>query len=115
MENDNNENKLKIELKEDVARGTYSNLAIISHSPSEFIMDFACVMPGLPKAGVQARIVMTPENAKRLMLSLRDNVVKYEQVFGPIRMPEDKFKRSQQKDGDGRTFIPPLSDFKGEA
>ena len=66
------------------------------------------LMPGLPKAGVQSRIVMTPEHAKRLMFALQDNVTKYEQNFGQIRMPE------QQAQG-GKTFVPPLSDFKGEA
>ncbi len=107
MENEN-KNQLQIELKEEVAQGTYANLAIITHSGSEFILDFVRVMPGLPKAGVQSRIVMTPEHAKRLMFALQDNVTKYEQNFGQIRMPE------QQAQG-GKTFVPPLSDFKGEA
>ena len=70
MENEKNNNQLQIELKEEVAQGTYANLAIITHSSSEFIVDFVRVMPGLPKAGVQSRIVLTPEHAKRLMLSL---------------------------------------------
>ena len=107
MEEQNN-NQLQIELKEEVAQGTYANLAIITHSSSEFILDFVRVMPGLPKAGVQSRIVMTPEHAKRLMFALQDNVTKYEQNFRQIRMPE------QQAQG-GKTFVPPLSDFKGEA
>ena len=80
MENEN-KNQLQIELKEEVAQGTYANLAIITHSSSEFILDFVRVMPGLPKAGVQSRIVMTPEHAKRLMFALQDNVTKYEQKF----------------------------------
>lgn len=75
MENEN-KNQLQIELKEEVAQGTYANLAIITHSSSEFILDFVRVMPGLPKAGVQSRIVMTPEHAKRLMFALQDNVKK---------------------------------------
>ena len=107
MENEN-KNQLQIELKEEVAQGTYANLAIITHSSSEFILDFVRVMPGLPKAGVQSRIVMTPEHAKRLMFALQDYVTKYEQNFGQIRMPE-------QQAQDGKTFVPPLSDFKGEA
>ena len=65
MENEKNNNQLQIELKEEVAQGTYANLAIITHSSSEFIVDFVRVMPGLPKAGVQSRIVLTPEHAKR--------------------------------------------------
>lgn len=64
MENEKNNNQLQIELKEEVAQGTYANLAIITHSSSEFIVDFVRVMPGLPKAGVQSRIVLTPEHAK---------------------------------------------------
>ena len=109
MENENNNNpeQLQIELKDEVAQGTYANLAIITHSTSEFILDFVRIMPGLPKAGVQSRIVMTPENAKRLLFALQDNIVKYEKNFGPIRMPE-------QRNG-SKTFVPPLSDFKGEA
>lgn len=71
MENqENNNGQLQIELKEEVAQGTYANLAIITHSSSEFILDFIRVMPGMPKAGVQSRIVLAPEHAKRLLLSL---------------------------------------------
>ena len=110
MENENNNNQLQIELKDEVAQGTYANLAIITHSTSEFIIDFVRIMPGLPKAGVQSRIVMTPEHAKRLMYALQDNVNRYEQAMGTIRMPEEM----QQKNG-SKTFVPPVSDFKGEA
>ena len=66
MEEQNN-NQLQIELKEEVAQGTYANLAIITHSSSEFILDFVRVMPGVPKAGVQSRIIVAPEHAKRLL------------------------------------------------
>ena len=66
MENQNPNNQLQIELKEEVAQGTYANLAIITHSSSEFILDFVRVMPGIPKAGVQSRVVLAPEHAKRL-------------------------------------------------
>ena len=113
MENQKNNNQLQIELKDDVAQGTYANLAIITHSSSEFIVDFVRVMPGLPKAGVQSRIVLTPEHAKRLMYALQENVRKFEQQFGPIRMPEEM--AGGQSGPDGKTFIPPLSGFKGEA
>ena len=75
MENqENNNGQLQIELKEEVAQGTYANLAIITHSSSEFIMDFIRVMPGMPKAGVQSRIVLAPEHAKRLLRALEENV-----------------------------------------
>ena len=112
MENENKNNQLQIELKEDVAKGTYANLAIITHSTSEFILDFVSLLPGLPKAGVQSRIVMTPENAKRLMYALQDNLIKYEHNFGPVRMPEEQ--QAPQENG-SKTFVPPLSEFKGEA
>ena len=71
MENQKNKSQFQIELKEEVAQGTYANLAIITHSSSEFIVDFVRVMPGLPKASVQSRVVLAPEHAKRL-ISLSD-------------------------------------------
>jgi len=78
-------NQLNIELTEEMAEGTYSNLAIITHSNSEFVLDFINVMPGIPKAKVKSRIVLTPQHAKRLMNALVDNVKKYEQQHGPIK------------------------------
>ena len=102
MENRENEGQLQIELKEDVAQGIYANLAIITHSSSEFILDFIRVLPGMPKAGVKARLVLAPEHAKRLLHALEENVAKYEQVFGPIRML-------------GGQPLPPLANVKGEA
>jgi hypothetical protein len=85
---ENNQNQISIELKEDVAQGIYSNLAVITHSSSEFIVDFIRIMPGIPKADVKSRIILTPEHAKRLMLALRDNINKYEAVNGPIKATE---------------------------
>jgi len=76
---------LNIELTEEVAEGTYSNLAIINHSPSEFVVDFIQVMPGVPKAKVKSRIVLTPQHAKRLMKALADNVSKFEGQHGAIK------------------------------
>ena len=76
---------LNIELTEEVAEGTYSNLAIINHSPSEFVVDFIQVMPGVPKAKVKSRIVLTPQHAKRLMKALADNVSKFETQHGNIK------------------------------
>lgn len=103
----NNPNQLQIELKEDVAQGTYANLAVITHSSSEFIVDFVRVMPGLPKANVKSRIVLNPEHAKRLLFALQDNINKYEANFGAIRLPE------QNKNN--KTYVPQINDFKGEA
>lgn len=80
------ENQLQIDLPADVSEGIYSNLAIISHSSSEFVLDFIRIMPGAPKAKVKSRVVLTPEHAKRLMMALEDNVSKYEQQFGKIRI-----------------------------
>ena len=86
MENREMNNQLQIELKEDVAQGTYANLAVITHSSSEFIVDFVRVMPGMPKASVKSRIVLAPEHAKRLLRSLEENIGKYERTFGSIRL-----------------------------
>lgn len=86
--NNNNENQINIELTEDVASGIYSNLAIITHSPGEFVSDFIQLMPGVPKGKVKSRIVMTPQNAKRFMKALAENIHKYEQAFGVIQEVE---------------------------
>ena len=78
-------NQINIELTDEVAGGIYSNLAIITHSPTEFILDFVSMMPGAPKAKVKSRIVMTPQHAKRLYKALADNLSKYESQFGTIK------------------------------
>ena len=83
MEN-NQKNQLNIEISDEVAEGTYSNLAIITHSPNEFIVDFAQMMPGTPKAKVRSRVILNPLNAKRLYKALADNIAKYEQQYGTI-------------------------------
>lgn len=80
-----NPNQINIELPEEEAGGTYSNLSIITHSPSEFIVDFIQLMPGVPKGKVKSRIVMTPDNAKKLMKALTENVKKYEDSHGKIK------------------------------
>lgn len=80
-----NPNQINIELPEEKAEGIYSNLSIITHSPSEFIVDFVQLMPGVPKGKVQSRIILTPDNAKKLMHALGENVAKYEQIHGPIK------------------------------
>lgn len=77
-------NQLNIELSEETAEGIYSNLAIITHSSSEFVLDFIRVMPGVPKAKVKSRIVMTPQHAKRLLRALSDNISKFEAANGDI-------------------------------
>ena len=83
-----NEKEFSIELKQEVAKGAYSNLAIITHSHSEFIIDFATMLPGLPKPEVGNRIIMTPEHAKRLLLSLQENITRYESNIGKIEIPK---------------------------
>jgi uncharacterized protein (DUF1778 family) len=84
-----NENQLNIELSEEIAEGIYSNLAIITHSTSEFVLDFIRVMPGIPKAKVKSRIILTPEHAKRLLTALEDNIEKYETANGRIKVQQD--------------------------
>ena len=83
-----NQNQINIELKEDIAQGVYSNLAIISHSSSEFVLDFVRIMPGIPKAEVKSRIILTPEHAKRLLLALSENMGKYETVHGLVNVSD---------------------------
>ncbi|MDD2380311.1 MAG: DUF3467 domain-containing protein [Mariniphaga sp.] len=97
-ENKQKQQQLNIELSEEVAQGIYSNLAVITHSSSEFVVDFVRVMPGLPKANVKSRVILTPEHAKRLLLALQDNIKKFESVHGPIK---------NVKSGTGQA-IPPM-------
>lgn len=85
---DKNDNPLNIELAEDMAEGIYSNLAIITHSDSEFVLDFVRVMPGVPKARVKSRIILTPEHAKRLLIALEDNINGFEAANGKIKLKE---------------------------
>jgi hypothetical protein len=80
--------QLNIELPEDIAEGIYANLAIISHSQSEFVVDFVRMVPNVPKAKVKSRIIVTPQHAKRLLRALADNIQKYEAQFGTIQESE---------------------------
>lgn len=82
------ENKLEISLPEALSMGVYSNATGINNSPTEFVMDFLNIMPGVPKATVVSRIVMTPSTAKRLLMVLAENIEGYEKVYGPITDPE---------------------------
>ncbi len=82
-------NQINIELSEEIAEGTYANLAMIAHSNSEFVVDFIRLMPGVPKAKVKSRIVITPEHARRLLVALEENIQKYEKTFGPIKQTEE--------------------------
>ena len=93
---------LEIQLDEQVAQGSYCNRAIITHSASEFILDFGAMLPGISKLRVKNRIVLTPEHAKRLSMALEDNIKKYENQYGQIRVPDVK------------GYIP-VSTFKGDA
>lgn len=108
MENDNQkQNQIQVELTDEIAQGTYANLAIIAHSSSEFILDFIRIVPGAQKAKVKSRIILTPDNAKRLMLALQDNIQKFEEM---------------SKNGGGNTntsafgeLIPPIGGIPGQA
>ncbi len=84
-----NQNQINIELSEEIAEGIYSNLAMIAHSNSEFVVDFIRLMPGVPKARVKSRVIITPEHAKRLLAALKDNIEKYEATFGPIKRTDE--------------------------
>ncbi len=97
--------QISIELGEKEAEGIYSNLAIITHSPAEFVIDFTRVLPGVPKAKVHARIITTPQHAKLLLNALRDNIEKFEKNFGEI-----KIQGEQSPSGFG--FQPPTAGDK---
>lgn len=88
----NQEGSIDVELSEEIAEGVYANLAMIAHSNSEFILDFIRLMPGVPKAKVKARIILTPEHAKRLLDALSENISRYEEANGSINKPNDTFR-----------------------
>ena len=91
--NENGKNQpgqLQIELPQDVAQGEYANFAIITHSSSDFVIDFARVLPGVPKAQVKSRVILAPEHAKRLLGALQENIVRYEREFGQIKIPNQE-------------------------
>lgn len=89
MEQQQPTNQLNIEISEEVAEGVYANLAIITHSHAEFVIDFVNVMPGTPKSKVKSRIIFTPQHAKRLMKALAENVQRFEAANGKIQDLED--------------------------
>ena len=103
-EKDNNSGAFQLDLSADVAQGNYANFAIITHSSSDFIVDFARVLPGLPKPVVKSRVILAPEHAKRLLLALQENIMRYEHEFGTITIPNQE----------PRT-ISPFNVAKGEA
>jgi hypothetical protein len=107
MMNENQDPKqgqLQIELPQETAHGEYANFAIITHSSSDFVVDFASVLPGMPKAQVRSRVILAPEHAKRLLMALQENIVRYEREFGAIKIPNQE----------PRT-IAPFNVSKGEA
>ena len=89
-ENEQKQQGLQLELTPDKAQGEYANFAIITHSSSDFILDFARVLPGLPKAQVKSRVILAPEHAKRLLAALQENIVRYEREFGAIKIPQQE-------------------------
>ena len=89
--NENNKNQgMQLELPQDIAQGEYANFAIITNSSSDFVIDFARVLPGLPKAVVKSRVIMAPEHAKRLLGALQENIMRYEREYGPIKIPQQE-------------------------
>ena len=104
-ENENqNQGHFQIDLPQEVAQGEYANFAIITHSSSDFVLDFARILPGVPKAQVRSRVILAPEHAKRLLQALQENIVRYEQEFGKIQIPNQ-----------GPRTIAPFTPGKGEA
>ena len=108
MENNNPkqiQNQIQIELSDEMAQGTYANLAVIAHSSSEFIIDFIRIVPGAPKAKVKSRVILSPDNAKRLLLALQDNIQKFDEM-------------ANNGGNNNKTFgdlIPPIGSIPGEA
>ena len=105
MSNNNNSNdmddpgqgqQINIELGEKEAEGIYSNVVFIAHSPSEVILDFARALPGLPKAKVYARVILTPQHAKSLLMALEQNLKNFETSFGAIKLPGDTTPRGKE-------------------
>ena len=103
MEKNQVTNEIQVELTDEIAQGVYSNLAVIAHSSSEFIIDFIRVLPGTPKAQVKSRIILTPDNAKRLLLALQDNINKFDE--------QTKYGKNVAFDH----FIPPIGGIQGQA
>ena len=106
-ENKNNQqqqNQFQMGISPEVAEGTYSNLALITHSSSDFILDFACALPGMPAPQIKSRVIMAPEHAKRLLHALQSNIYNYEQSFGKIELPDEQERT-----------IAPFGTPKGEA
>ena len=89
-ENEKKQQGLQIELPQQVAQGEYANFAIITHGSSDFVVDFARVLPGVPKAQVCSRVILAPEHAKRLLGALQENIMRYEKEYGPIRIPNQE-------------------------
>ena len=86
----NNQQGLQMELPQEVAQGQYANFAVITHSSSDFVLDFARILPGVPKAQVKSRVILAPEHAKRLLIALQDNIMRYESQFGKIQIPNQQ-------------------------
>ncbi|MCS6821342.1 MAG: DUF3467 domain-containing protein [Microscillaceae bacterium] len=95
----NIENQINIELPEDIAEGEYANLAMISHSATEFVIDFIRLVPNLPKAKVKSRIILTPEHAKRLLTALKDNLRIYEENYGTIKLLDNHSNKAMNFGG----------------
>ena len=106
MDEKNNPQGFQLELRPEIAQGEYANLALITHSSSDFIIDFARMLPGIAKPQVRSRVIMAPEHAKRLLMALQENIYKYEQQFGKIQLPGQP---------QGRTIAPFGTGNNGEA
>ena len=89
-ENQNKKHQVKIEIDENVGQGEYVNFAVVTHSIAEFIMDFIKVLPGLPKSKVKSRVIISPVHAKTFMLALQDNIKKFENKYGSIKIGKNQ-------------------------
>ncbi len=111
MEKQEQAPQMQIDIQPEVARGIYSNFAIISHSHAEFVVDLASALPGTPKAQVVSRAILAPEHAKRLLFALQENIVRYEKEFGTIDLGQPQQPQQPQ----GPLTADPFSNNGGEA
>ncbi len=102
----NNSSKLQLDMTPEIARGKYSNFAVITHTTADFILDFAKILPGMPKAVVGARVITAPEHAKRLLMALQENIISYEREFGTIHVPPRRKSHNDGNNNGGDTIAP---------
>ena len=111
MKENKNVQQINIELSQEVSEGEYSNFVVVTHSPAEFVMDFIRVLPGMTKSKVKSRIIMAPMHAKTLMIALQDNINKFENKFGEIKIAKGKVPTPEIKLPDDDNIYKPVKNL----